>query len=64
MVEIYWQRKEKYKLREHEGWIWLICWRKYTGGLLHRRRHGMLVVCITGKEKEILEIEIETCNRS
>jgi hypothetical protein len=24
----------------------------------------MLVVCITGKEKEILEIEIETCNRS
>jgi hypothetical protein len=32
--------------------------------LLHRRRQGMLVVCISEKEKETLKIEIETCNRS
>jgi len=32
--------------------------------LLHRRHYGMLVVCINKKGKTILEIEIETCNRS
>ena len=34
------------------------------GGLLHRTRHGMLVMCRSKLEQERSEIEIETCNRS